>query len=168
MALDLDNKDMSTGQVVLSTYDIDSNSVRVLVTGGEVEIDTTGLATEAKQDDQITELQNITVAIEELGNVTAVGTPVYHDYSSGNVTTAAYTTLVGSMPAQCSQVEIFDSSGQSLYLAVGAAASEQNKIIVVPGGNGKVPLEVSAATRLSIKALTANATSGYIVINFYR
>ncbi len=160
MALDLVNKDMSTGQIVLSTYDIAENAVRVT---GTVDIDPDGLATEAKQDDIIDAIE----ALEGDTSLSPVGTPVYSSYLSTPVTTAAYVQLVASTPADVKQIEIFDSSGQSLYLATGAALSEANKILVIPGGNGRIPFVIPAGTRLSLKALTANAVAGYITINFY-
>lgn len=88
-----------------------------------------------------------------------------HDYSSGTVTTAAYTTLIASTAAAASEIFIFDSSGQTLVLAFGAAASEVDKIYIVPGGNGTVALSIPAGTRLSIKAVSANASVGEITVN---
>lgn len=91
-----------------------------------------------------------------------------HDYSGGNVTTGAYTELVADVGAtQVQEIEIFDSSGQTLFLAVGAAASEVDQIYIVPGGNGRIPLQIAANARLSIKAVSANATAGEIVVNLY-
>jgi hypothetical protein len=89
------------------------------------------------------------------------------DYSSGNVSTAAYTQLIASTAAECQEVEIFDSSGQTLVLATGAAASEADQIYVVPGGNGRVPLRIASGTRVSIKAVSGTASTGEVVINLY-
>lgn len=90
-----------------------------------------------------------------------------NDYGSVNVTTGAYVTLVASTSAQATLLEIFDSSGQTLVLATGAAASEVDQLYVNPGGNGQVQLLVPAGTRVSIKAVTASATSGYINLTLY-
>lgn len=93
--------------------------------------------------------------------------PFFNDYSSTSVTTSAYTTAVASLTSAVNMVEVFDSSGQAMILAVGAAASEVNQFYILPGGNGQVPLAIASGARVSIRALTANATSGYILINFY-
>ena len=138
MALDLDNKDMSTGQVVLSTYDIDDNAIRV----------------------------NVVASSASSSDLVLIDT-VYNDYSSTPVTTAAYVTLIASLPAAVKQVEIFDSSGSVLTLALGAAAAEVDINQVIPGGNGLIPCVITAAARLSIKAVSANASSGLLVINLY-
>lgn len=87
---------------------------------------------------------------------------VRNDYSSVNVTTAAYVQLIASTSAITNMIEIFDSSGQTLVLATGAAASEVDQFYINPGGNGQVPFRIAAGTRVSIKAVTASATSGYI------
>jgi len=92
---------------------------------------------------------------------------VRNDYTSGPVTTAAYVTLIASTSAAAKEIEIFDSSGQTLKLAVGAAASEVDQILVFPGGNGRVKLAIPAGTRLSIKAVSASASVGEIAINLY-
>jgi hypothetical protein len=93
--------------------------------------------------------------------------PIFNDYSSTSVTSAAYVQLVAATSQNATEIEIFDSSGYPLYLAFGAAASEVNKVIIVPGGNGRIPLAVPAGTRLSVKSVNTSNTSGFIVINLY-
>lgn len=93
--------------------------------------------------------------------------PVNNVYSSTNITTAAYVQLVASLTNDCQEIEIFDSSGQALYLATGGSGSEVNQIIITPGGNGRVKLRIAAGTRISAKAITATANSGSLYINFY-
>lgn len=98
---------------------------------------------------------------------TSANSPVRNDYASVSVTTAAFTQLVASLTSAATEIEIFDSSGQTLALAFGAAASETIQINIFPGGNGRIPLSIPAGTRVSIKAVSANATVGEININFY-
>lgn len=90
--------------------------------------------------------------------------PVYTDYTSTSVTTAAYTQLVASTSAAITHLSIFDSSGQAMILATGAAASEVIKLYIPPGG-GEFDLAIPISTRISIKALTATASSGYNLLN---
>lgn len=91
--------------------------------------------------------------------------PVYNVYSSTNVTTAAYVQLVASTTAKTNSVRIFDSSGQSMILAVGGAGAEVIQLYV-PAGGDSFPLTIPAGSRVSYKALTGNATTGYLIINF--
>lgn len=91
-------------------------------------------------------------------------TPVYTVYSSTPVTTSAYTQLVASTSAAITHLSIFDSSGQAMILATGAAASEVVKLYIPPGG-GEFDLAIPTSTRISIKALTADASSGYNLLN---
>lgn len=90
----------------------------------------------------------------------------YNDYSSVNVTTGAYVQLVASTTSATNLLQVFDSSGQTIILAVGAAASEVDQCFIFPGGQGDIPLAIPAGSRVSIKAQTATANSGYIAINF--
>jgi hypothetical protein len=92
---------------------------------------------------------------------------IRNDYSSVNVTTAAYTQLIASTASAYSAVEIFDSSGQTLKLAIGGSGSEIDQFLIFPGGNGRIPFTVPSGSRISIRAVSANATSGEIDINFY-
>jgi hypothetical protein len=92
---------------------------------------------------------------------------VYASSGDGLVTTTAWTQLIASMPAAVTEMEIFDSSGQTLQLGFGEAGQEVAQMLVLPGGNGRVPLSIPAGTRVSIQALSANATSGESDINFY-
>jgi hypothetical protein len=113
----------------------------------------TGAATSAKQDTIISELQRDCTPLAR------------HDYSGGTVTTAAYTQLVASTSSSIEELEIFDSSGQTLFLAVGAAASEVDKLYIIPGGNGKIKARIAAASRISVKAVSADADTGELTIN---
>lgn len=83
-----------------------------------------------------------------------------NDYSSVNVTTGAYVELISATSDDVNQLYIFDSSGQTLYIAVGAAASEVNQYYVVPGGNGLIELFIPSGSRVSLKAVSGNATVG--------
>lgn len=97
----------------------------------------------------------------------SVVTFVRNDYSSVNVTTAAYVELIASTGSEINQLEIFDSSGETLKLALGAAASEVDLLLVTPGGNGIIPVNIPAGTRVSIRAVSATASVGEIDINCY-
>ena len=90
-----------------------------------------------------------------------------NDYSSTAVTTAAYIQVLASTSAEANKIEIFDSSGQTLVLAFGAVGVEVDQIYIIPGGNGQVALHIPASTRLSVKAVSANATSGELTCNTY-
>lgn len=89
------------------------------------------------------------------------------NYTSTPVSTSAYTQVLASTTAIIREVEIFDSSGQSLVLAFGAASSEVDQVYVFPGGNGRIPLYIPGGTRVSIKAVSAAASSGELLVNFY-
>jgi hypothetical protein len=129
-----------------------------------VPVSVSGVATASNQTSQTTELQAIkvnTARLDYVGRVRLV-------YSSTNVTTGTWVELLASVGATAvKEIEIFDSSGETLELGVGAAASEVSKSYVFPGGNGKIPLQIAASARLAIKAVSATANSGEILINLY-
>lgn len=93
--------------------------------------------------------------------------PSITDYTGVPVTSAAYVTIVASTAASINLIELFDSSGVAIRLAVGAAASEVDQCIIIPGGNGQVPLAIPAGSRISYKAVSTSATAGFNVLNMY-
>ena len=97
----------------------------------------------------------------------ATSTQLYNVYSTTNVTTAAYVQLTAATTIATTAVEVFDSSGQFLLLGVGAAGSEVVQLNITPGGNGLIPLYIPAGSRIAVKALSANATTGTLNINLY-
>jgi hypothetical protein len=115
----------------------------------------TGAATEAKQDAIITAIES---GLDVLGFVR-------NDYTSTNVTTGAYVELIASTSTETKKMQIFDSSGQTLVIAIGAVASEVDKLYVFPGGNGDIDVTIPASSRISIKAVSATADAGEISIN---
>ena len=87
-------------------------------------------------------------------------------YSSTNVTTSAYVTLVSSSPITVSKIQVCDTSGKILKLAQGAASSEVDFCTIQVSGCVVVPVFIPAGTRISIRAIDASATSGYNTLSF--
>ncbi len=98
-----------------------------------------------------------------MGRTKADG-PWRNDYTSTAVTAAAYTEIDASTVADINRLQIFDSSGQTIVLAIGGAGSEVDIIYVNPGGID-IDYVIPAGTRISIKAISATASVGEIVIN---
>jgi len=106
----------------------------------------------------------LTLGSGSVGTVIA-NAPIRNDYGTTPVTTAAYVQLVASTSNTINKIHVFDSSGQAMIFAIGAAASEVDSLYVPPGGD-TYSLRIPAGSRISYKALTANATSGYVVMSF--
>jgi len=90
-----------------------------------------------------------------------------NNYASTPVTTGAWVQLIASTASAVNMMEIFDSSGQTMEIGTGAAASETRLVIVFPGGNGQIPVNIPAGTRVSVRAVSASASVGELDINFY-
>lgn len=88
-------------------------------------------------------------------------------YSSTNVTTGAWVELVASISGSCSQITVFDSSGQTMELGVGPAGSEVIQFLVFPGGNGTQDLFIPQGSRVAIKAVSGTASSGELDLNCF-
>lgn len=90
---------------------------------------------------------------------------IRNDYSTTNVTTATYVQLIASTTNEVNKLYIFDSSGQDLVLATGAAASEIDQIAISQGGwDCPIDLYIPSGTRISVKSKSATANQGILLI----
>lgn len=87
-------------------------------------------------------------------------------YSATNVATSAYTVLVAATPIPTSRLQICDTSTRLLKLAIGPAGSEKDICTVQVSGCVLVPYYIAPGVTLSIRAVDANATSGYNTVGF--
>ena len=174
---------------------VDDKLYSTLVSGNSslhvtVDNQTTGLATEAKQDSQITELQAIKghvdqveakldSAISQLSSLNSKSARLdavhtsYFDYSTvvGGVTNAAWVTIA-TVPAnvEVREIAIFDSSGEFVEIGVVNAAGDTPttvRVLVFPGGNMPMPITLTAGQVLKVRAKSVNLTSGACAINYY-
>jgi hypothetical protein len=102
-------------------------------------------------------LSFFTASISFAGNVNSLS------YSGTNVTTGAYVTYVASTSITASHIMICDTSGVLVKMAVGAAASEVDYFAVPISGCALFPFNppLPAGSRLSLKAISATASSGF-------
>jgi len=95
---------------------------------------------------------------------------LYTDSGAGvtvTFATSAWFQLVASTAQTINFIEIFDSTGYTARLGVGAAASEVDLLLDVPGGNGHIPVLIPAGTRLTLRPMTTPTAGAEVVINFY-
>lgn len=96
-----------------------------------------------------------------------VGTPIANDNSSINITSGAYVQLSASLPAACSGIEVQNTSSKAIKLAVGGAGSEVDQFVIAPSMPSTIiPIEIGKGKRLAAKALGADATTGFLIVNF--
>lgn len=87
----------------------------------------------------------------------------YLSYSSSNVTTGAWVQLIASTAAAINSLTIFSSCGETIELGTGASSSEARKLLIPPGGlDGPVDLSIASGTRVSLRGVSGNCTSGQI------
>jgi hypothetical protein len=109
-----------------------------------------------------------TVVIAGLDVVDLFDTPLL-DTSGTNIPGSASNPVqvVASLAAAVKAVDIMDTTGGWIGLYTGAALSEVLKMVIGPGMDRTVEVALPAATRISLKSLTATAiSSGEVSINF--
>lgn len=90
------------------------------------------------------------------------------NYSTTNVTTSAYVTLIDPLPESANRITVYDSSNSAMKIAVGPAGSEHDETVSPPGGSEEINQLFSKGQRISLKALDADATAGELIVSFYR
>lgn len=87
-------------------------------------------------------------------------------YSTTNVSTSAYTTLIASTAISVTQLLVTDTSTQLVKLAIGAAGSEVDLCQLPVSSTVTISFEsinqIPVGSRLSIRAISANATTGFL------
>lgn len=87
------------------------------------------------------------------------------DMASTNMTTA-YLQIIASTPGVINSFEVFNGSGEPMFLATGAAAAEISQYVIPPGGTtGFVMLAIPAGTRIAVKTFANTVSSGYFILN---
>lgn len=112
-------------------------------------------------------------------NITIISTALTNNATltldNGSPTTVTFypgtwLQLFASLPNEVNFLDIFDSTGATNYLGTGAAASETVLELDYPGGNGYVPILISAGTRFVIQPIvapTVGTVGSEIDINFW-
>jgi len=93
---------------------------------------------------------------------------IFFNYANSTITSATYTEVLSATTKRAGSMEIFDSSGSTLIFAVGAAASEVDKFLILPGGQDRVIFDLAIGDRISVKAKSTGETisTGLLIINF--
>lgn len=91
-------------------------------------------------------------------------------YSSSNLATGAFTTIITSTASNINLVDIFDTSGSDYYIAYaatcGALSNATNAIIVSAGGGGK-GFYIPSGNCVGFEAKTAAISAGSVNMTFY-
>lgn len=119
------------------------------------------------------------VAFADAANFLGLRKPVLVNGSSGcafldssvtNVSSVAWTAIVTSSSIAFSAVGVSNSGAKSLTVGVGAANSELPVGIVIPPVSIGIlyPWNLAKGSRISLEALGASQTSGYISLCFFQ
>lgn len=96
---------------------------------------------------------------------------LYLDSGAGTTVTfatSAWLELFASTGQVVNFVEIFDSTGFTARIGTGAASSEVDLLLDIPGGGGFMPVRIDPGTRLSVRPLTTPPAGAELTINFYK
>lgn len=90
-----------------------------------------------------------------------------HDFSSTSVTSGAWVELTPSTSRAAFALEVFNGQGNPIEIGFGASGSELAKVYVFAGGLDRQEYFIPSGTRLSMRAVSASATTGNLYINLF-
>ncbi len=89
----------------------------------------------------------------------------YHNYAVQGATTLAWLQMIASTSAIVTDWDVTDTSGQVLELGVGAAGAEVRFAFLPAGGGSPFQHRLAAGSRVSVRAVDGDASTGKLVIN---
>ncbi len=81
------------------------------------------------------------------------------------LSTSAWTTAIAVTAAAAKGFQLFDTGGQYLLWATGAAGLEVALFVTGPGTDQTMQVQIASGLRLSVKALNTVPTGGSIAAN---
>lgn len=90
------------------------------------------------------------------------------DTSGNGITTAAWDEVASSLSGSTSSVVIYNGTTSLLKLGYGPAGSEIDSVLIPASASLHVPLLLEAGKRVAIRAVSANATSGFVGLSFLK
>jgi hypothetical protein len=138
-------------QVIVHSFDEPNNAIRVdgIGTAGAVTIEGTGPSGE------------VTVIVS---NATGLDIVASYNIPYTSLTTS-YFQVVASTAAAVSKIANYDTSGETIELALGGSGSEVVKMILGPGNDQYLDIDIPAGSRIAVRTVGSNASAGSLVLN---
>lgn len=162
-------KNLNMENIIRKVYDESTESLQV--SGTFTAAPPVGASTLAEQQVQSALLNTINTSINN--QTVSISTPrVYFttsliDTSVTNITNSTYLQLVASTTQTTTKIQIVEDIGEYMALYIGSSGNEAI-LCALPLGGGEVEVSVPSGTRLSIKSLNNNITTGKIIFNLLR
>lgn len=86
-------------------------------------------------------------------------------YASTNVTTSAYLPIIAGTAVACSKLEITDTSGKVIKVAVGDQGNQKDICSAAVSGTVIVPVYIPAGSNVWLKAIDSTASTGFNVVS---
>ena len=87
---------------------------------------------------------------------------------SNSITTSAYDEIEDSTTVRCLHFMASNQTTSHIVIAIGGSGAEVDKWVLPPkGGFAFLPVRLSSGLRISLKAVDATASSGFVVIQCY-
>lgn len=139
---------------------LDSNQITQLVVDeAEEALRIVGTGAGGKVD--VTASSPLPVTLSGASNLDVLAT--YNiDYT--NVTTSYY-QVAASAADDYSKIAIYDTTGETIELALGGSGSEVVKMTIGPGCDQVLEIQIPAGSRIAIRSVGSNATAGNLILN---
>lgn len=83
-----------------------------------------------------------------------------------NSSVGAWVTVIAATTADIKRIQLYDTTGRFLNLAVGAPASEVIEVTLGPGNDSSIDVDIPSGSRISIRSAEAAPVAGNVAINW--
>lgn len=168
------SRNLSADNIFRKVFDENTESLKIT---GSLSIPApVGGSTEAKQDIGNASLASIdsklTSPLTVTGSLSIAPPEIYYttnliNTSVTNITNSTYLELVSSTSEITRKIQMIEDIGEFMALYIGASGLEV-LLCALPLGGGEVEVNVPASSRISIKSLNTNITSGKLILNLLK
>lgn len=150
-----------------SNLQLDINGRLLALINGIYNVTLPTLSDGQKSPPQLDVNGRLLVSSTPLGEPTVVLT-TYFDYGSTSIDNTNWTQIVASTGStKIIEININETSGETVELALGSIGLEQRLLLMSPGGPGTLKAVIPVNSRVSVRAIsTASINSGQLIINY--
>lgn len=139
---------LDSNQVIQKIYDDSNEALKI-----------SGIGAGGKVD--VTASSPLPVTLTGASNLDVLAT---YNISYTNLTTSYY-QVAASLANNITKIAIYDTSGETIELAVGAPSSEVVKLTIGPGCDQVLEVQLNAGDRITVRTLGSNASAGSLILN---
>jgi len=139
---------LDANQAIQKAFDDSTGSLTISGTGAGGKVD-------------ITASTPLPVTLSGASNLDVVAS---YNISFSNLT-ISYFQVVASTADAIDRIAMYETTGETIQLAIGGSGSEVLKLTIGPGCDQIIDVNIPAGSRIAVRTVGSNATAGSLILN---